>query len=207
MSTFHIRQGRIDDLQAAYYICLKTGDHGADGEPLYQDDPGALGRIFVGPYLAFEPEFSLMLEDSEGVCGYAFASFDSRTFYDRYEREWRPKLCEEFSKPTGDRDHWTPAQEAHSWYHEPDYYCPEPYDEYPSHLHIDFLGRARGHGFGRQMMETLMDALKEKGSPGAHLGVSIRNTPAFGFYEKLGFKELARVGGSSDGCVYFGKKL
>jgi hypothetical protein len=37
-------------------VCLKTGDHGEDAEPLYREDPDALGRIFVGPYLAFEPE-------------------------------------------------------------------------------------------------------------------------------------------------------
>lgn len=197
----------MQDLQAAYYVCLKTGDHGADGEALYQDDPDALGRIFVGPYLAFEPELSLMLEDDQGVCGYAFAAFDSKKFYDRYEREWRPRLCADFPMPVGNREDWTPSQEVHSWYHDPDYYCPEPYELYPSHLHIDFLERARGHGFGRQLMEQLMQALKQMGSPGAHLGVSMRNKPAFGFYHQLGFIELARVGEEGEGCVYLGKKL
>lgn len=207
MSAFQIRQGSMADLKEAYYICLKTGDHGADGAFIYQEDPDALGRIFVGPYLAFEPEHSLLVEDSEGVCGYAFAAFDSRAFYDRYDREWRPKLCAEFPMPKSDKAEWTPSQEVHSWYHEPDYYCPEPYEEYPSHLHIDFLERTRGHGLGRQLMEELMQQLKQKGSPGAHLGVSMRNTKALGFYFKLGFKELVRVGSSDDGCVYLGKKL
>lgn len=195
------------DLKEAYYICLKTGDHGGDGAILYQDDPDALGRIFVGPYLAFEPEHSLLLEDHEGVCGYAFAAFDSKAFYDRYEKEWRPKLCAEFPLPEGEKTDWSPSQEVHSWYHAPDYYCPEPYGHYPSHLHIDFLERARGHGFGRHLMEELMRQLKQKGSPGAHLGVGIRNTRALGFYLKLGFKELVRVGGPVDGCIYLGKKL
>ena len=45
----HIRLAEPADLPAAYYVCLKTGDHGRDGEPFYQDDPDALGRIFVGP--------------------------------------------------------------------------------------------------------------------------------------------------------------
>ena len=47
--------------------------------------PDALGRIFVGPYLAFEPELSLILEDEEGICGYALGAFDSRAFYARYD--------------------------------------------------------------------------------------------------------------------------
>jgi len=57
------------------------------------------------------------------------------------------------------------------------------------------------------MMEMVMAKLRERGSVGAHLGVSLANTPAFGFYERLGFKELVRVGSGNDGVIYMGKKL
>jgi GNAT superfamily N-acetyltransferase len=207
MSTFSMRSARPDDQAAAYYICLKTGDHGGDGEPFYGDDPDALGRIFVGPYLAFEPELGLMLEDEDGCCGYAFGACDSRAFYARYESEWRPRLCARHSMPQGDPSAWTPTQTVHSWYHHPDYFCPEPYEAYPSHMHIDLLERAQGRGFGRQMMEQVMDRLRRRGSPGVHLGVSVRNSPALGFYGRLGFLELIRVGSAADGVVYMGKAL
>ena len=207
MSDFNIRAARPADQAAAYYVCLKTGDHGKDGEPFYREDPDALGRIFVGPYLAYEPELSLVLEDGQGVCGYAFGAFDSRTFYHRYEWEWRPRLCAEFPMPSGDPAKWTRAQTVHTWYHRPDYFTPEPYAAYPSHMHIDLLERVRGRGFGRQMMEQVMDKLRQRGSPGAHLGVSVLNTPALGFYAKLGFRELIRVGTPTDGCIYMGRKL
>ncbi len=82
-----IRPARSGDQAAAYYVCLKTGDFGKDGEPFYREDPDALGRIFVGPYLAYEPELSLILEDGQGVCGYALGAFDSRAFFQRYEKE------------------------------------------------------------------------------------------------------------------------
>ena len=68
-----IRDYRIGDEEAAYYICMKTGDYGKDGEPYFSEDPDALGRIYVGPYLEFEPELALILEDQDGVCGYAMA--------------------------------------------------------------------------------------------------------------------------------------
>ena len=84
---------------------------------------------------------------------------------------------------------------------------PEPYEAYPSHLHIDLLERAQGRGYGRRMIEQVMDTLRRRGSPGAHLGVSMMNTPAFGFYERLGFKELLRVGDGKDGCIYMGQSL
>jgi ribosomal protein S18 acetylase RimI-like enzyme len=57
------------------------------------------------------------------------------------------------------------------------------------------------------MIEQVMDTLRRRGSPGAHLGVSMMNTPAFGFYQRLGFKELLRVGEGKDGCIYMGKSL
>ena len=207
MNDFTIRLARAGDQPGAYHVCMKTGNFGKDGEPFYREDSDALGRIFVGPYLVYEPELSLILEDDQGVCGYALGAFDSLQFFARYEQEWRPKLCAQFPAPTGDSAFWTRVQNVHHWYHHPDYFMPEPYDAYPSHLHIDLLERAQGRGFGRRMLEQVMDRLHERGSPGAHLGVSMLNTTAFGFYQRLGFRELIRVGEGSDGCIYMGKSL
>ncbi|HUS35376.1 MAG TPA: GNAT family N-acetyltransferase [Verrucomicrobiae bacterium] len=207
MSECTIRLARAEDQAGAYYVCLKTGDYGKNGEPFYREDPDALGRIFVGPYLKFEPELSLILEDAAGICGYAFAALDSRAFYERYEQEWRPHLVAEFPMPIGDRAQWTRVQHVHSWYHEPDYFMPEPYDEYPSHMHIDLLPRAQGRGYGRQMMEHLMTKLRERGSPGAHLGVSASNAPAEAFYKKLGFHELTRTGAGDQAVIYMGRRF
>ncbi len=207
MSEPVIRPARPGDEAGAYHVCLKTGDHGRDGEALYRDDPEALGRIFVGPYLAFEPRLALILEDAQGICGYALGALDSRAFYARYESEWRPALCAQFPEPAGDPQAWPPSRQIHYLYHHPDYHCPEPYAEYPSHLHIDLLERAQGRGYGRRMLQRVMDSLREMGSPGAHLGVSVRNTPAVGFYERLGFRELVRVGTDRDGCIYMGRSL
>jgi ribosomal protein S18 acetylase RimI-like enzyme len=207
MSIFIIRAARPADQRAMYYVCLKTGDHGKDGEPFYADDPDALGRIYVGPYLVFEPELGLALEDDEGVCGYCLGALDSRTFHDRYERDWRPSLCARFPMPASDPATWTRAQAVYACYHRPDYYCPEPYGAYPSHIHIDLLERARGRGHGRRMMEQVMGKLRELGSPGVHLGVSVRNTAALDFYQRLGFHKLAQTGTPTEGCIYLGKVL
>ncbi len=202
-----IRPARPGDQPGAYYVCLKTGDHGKDGERFYEEDPDALGRIFVGPYLAYEPELSLILEDEEGICGYALGAFDSRSFFARYEAEWRPDLCARFPAPQGDAGYWTRVQHVYSSYHQPDYFCPEPYAAYPSHLHIDLLPRAQGHGYGRRMLGQVMDNLRQRGSPGAHLGVSALNQSAFGFYQRLGFRELIRTGEGADRVIYMGKPL
>jgi ribosomal protein S18 acetylase RimI-like enzyme len=99
------------------------------------------------------------------------------------------------------------VQNVYSWYHNPDYFTPEPYEIYPSHLHVDLLPRAQGHGYGRRMMEEVMAKLRQKGSPGAHLGVSEVNSRAFRFYQRLGFNELIRVGAGNDRVIYMGKKF
>jgi ribosomal protein S18 acetylase RimI-like enzyme len=202
-----IRDYRHGDEGSAYFVCLKTGNHGDDGEPFYQDDPDALGRIFVGPYLRFEPELALLLEDEEGVCGYALGAVDSRQFYERYDKEWRPELCARFPEPTGDRSRWSRVQAIHYLYHHPDYFCPEPYDEYPAHLHIDLVARAHRQGYGRQMMTMLMDRLRARGAPGVHLGMAADNDRAYRFYTKLGFAELCRQGAGDDETIYMGKRL
>jgi ribosomal protein S18 acetylase RimI-like enzyme len=203
----HIRPAMPGDAPGAYYVCLKTGNNGDDGEPLFREDPDALGRIFVGPYLAFEPELALMLEDEQGICGYTLGALDSRAFYARYETEWRPQLCARYPDPQGDPAHWTRVQEVYSWYHHPDYFCPDPYETYPSHLHIDLLPHAQGRGYGRRMIERLLDLLRARGSAGVHLGVRPLNTRAIGFYRRLGFRELARVGTGNDASVYMGLEL
>jgi GNAT superfamily N-acetyltransferase len=203
MSDCIIRSARAGDQAAAYYVCLKTGDHGKDGEPFHREDPDALGRIFVGPYLEFEPELSLILDDDEGICGYALGAFDSEAFYARYDAEWRPDLCSRFPKPQGDPRQWTRVQRVYWSYHHPDYFRPEPYQAYPSHMHIDLLERAQGRGYGRLMLEEVMARLRQRGSPGVHVGVSPLNGPALGFYERLSFRRLVR----HDGVVYMGRSL
>jgi ribosomal protein S18 acetylase RimI-like enzyme len=202
-----IRDYRPGDEEAAYYVCLKTGNHGDDGEPFYRDDPDALGRIFVGPYLKFEPQLALMLEDAEGVCGYALGALDSRTFYERYEREWRPALCQNFPEPAGEPADWTRSQSIHYLYHHPEYFCPEPYDVYPAHLHIDLMQRAHRHGHGTRMMNELMSRMRAKGTPGVHLGMAASNDRAYRFYKKLGFADLCRRGAGDDETIYMGKRL
>ena len=204
LGEFKIRKATPNDREAAYWVCLKTGDHGAAGEALFADALDALGRIYVGPYLEFEPELAVVLEDSEGVCGYCLGAMDSRQLYDRYEQEWRPRLAKRYSSPSGAPSRWSPLEQVYHLYHQPDYYCPEPYDQYPSHLHIDLVPRAQGRGLGRRMVDKVISVIEANGSPGVHLGMSAQNDRAYGFYLKLGFEELAPDGSGENQAIYLG---
>jgi len=207
MASTRIRNYQPGDKAATYYICMKTGDSGGDGEPFYKEDPDALGRIYVGPYLTFEPDFALVLEVDEEVSGYALGAFDSRQFYNRYEREWRPNLCEKFPPPSGDKNSWSRVEQAYYLYHHPDYFFPKSYEDYPSHLHIDLLARTQGQGHGRRMIEELLERLRRRDSPGVHLELSGTNERAHGFYRALGLQELSRHGTGEDESICMGMKL
>ena len=200
---FKLRRAEPADEPAAYNVCVETGDNGRGATHLYPDDPHALGRIFVGPYLALEPDLAFVLEDDQGVCGYLLGALDSHRFLDAYITKWLPPIQAAHPEPTGDPKQWTPAQKVHYEYYHPDMFLPEPYAQYPSHLHIDLLPRAQGRRLGGDMMRALMDALAAKGSPGVHLGLGEDNARAEKFYRKLGFTELAR----NKGVLYLGHKL
>jgi ribosomal protein S18 acetylase RimI-like enzyme len=55
------------------------------------------------------------------------------------------------------------------------------------------------------MLEQVMEKLRDRGSPGAHLGVSALNPAALQFYRHLGLGELVRTGEGSDRVIYLAK--
>ncbi len=199
---FNIRQCKSQDVDAVYEVCLKTGDAGQDATHIFKD-PKALGHLFVGPYMALEPDFAFVLEDEQGVCGYTLGALDTITFQKRYLEEWLPPLQKKYPDPTGDEDSWTEDQKIYHQLHHPEVDSPKVLESYRSHLHIDLLPRAQGQGNGKKMMQALLQALQKAGSSGVHLGLYTRNTRAFKFYTTLGFEVLE----TNQDTTYMGKQL
>ena len=65
------------DLDAFYAISLATGDVGSDASHLYIDGR-LLGHIYSAPYLRLAPDLAVVVEDEEGVAGYAVGVSDTR---------------------------------------------------------------------------------------------------------------------------------
>jgi ribosomal protein S18 acetylase RimI-like enzyme len=202
---FKIRRCEKRDVDAVYEVCLKTGDAGQDATHLF-DDPKALGHLFVGPYMALEPDFAFVLEDDQGVCGYTLAALDTSTFNQRYVNEWLPPLQAHYPEPIGDLTCWSETQKIYHQIHHPELSFPDSFAPYPSHLHIDLLARAQGQGQGKQMIETLLEGLQNAHSSGVHLGLYARNTRALHFYKKLGFQVLEDESFSED-VIYMGRRF
>jgi ribosomal protein S18 acetylase RimI-like enzyme len=198
-----IRPYRDSDLDDLYRICLQTGDAGQDATSIF-DDPRILGHVFAAPYGLFEPSLAFVAEDEAGVGGYIVGALDSRAFEERMEAEWWPALRDRYPAPPAGLapDQRTPDQRAAGFIHIPFNVPAELARDYPSHLHINLVPRLQSQGLGRQLMNTLIRALRERGSVGVHFVVWPTNQRAIGFYRHLGFTVI-----SAEGPVIFAMGL
>lgn len=180
-----IRPATIQDLPGTYRVCLLTGDAGADASGVYANHE-LLGHVFVGPYVVGEPGLALVVADDDGVAGYCLAAADTRAFEAWGEREWWPRLRAAYPQRTdGAPETWL-VELIHAPYRAPDAIVAD----YPAHLHIDLLGRVRGQGFGRALVERVLAELRTRGVRGVHLDVATANVNAIEFYRHLGFETV-----------------
>ena len=192
-----IRQAKISDMDDLYDICIRTGNYGEDARNLYNNHE-ALGIYYVGPYVAFEQDLAFVLEDKIGICGYVLGTKDTKIFFKKMTEEWLPKYQKRFPMPDGNPEIWNMDQKIVALIHNPRISIPDSLNNYPAHLHIDLLPRARKKGNGRRMIETLHEKLQILGIKGVFLDVGINNLNAQSFYEKIGYKKL-QVTPSKDG--------
>ncbi|NRQ33469.1 GNAT family N-acetyltransferase [Nonomuraea sp. NN258] len=196
-----IRNFRSGDEPALYDVCLRTGANGGDASSIYRNGR-LLGEVFVGPYVALEPELAFVLDDGAGPEGYILGALDTPAFDAECEERWWPRLRENYPLESVAPD--VPDRWIVEWIHRPPAVVPPAVTAaYPSHLHIDVLPRWQGGGWGVKLMNTLLDALTERGSTGVHLGVSTGNPRAIAFYRKFGFEELD----SRHGALFLGYRL
>ena len=192
-----IRQAKISDMDDLYDICIRTGNYGEDARNLYNNHV-ALVIYYVVPYVALEQDLAFVLEDKLGICGYVLGTKDTKIFFKKMTEEWLPKYQTLFPMPEGDPEIWNMDQKIIALIHNPRVSIPDSLNNFPAHLHIDLLPRARKKGNGRRMIETLHEKLQILGIKGVFLDVGINNLNAQSFYEKIGYKKL-QVTPSKDG--------
>ena len=144
--------------------------------------------MFVGPYIVGQPDLALVVADDAGIAGYALAAADTRAFERWAEEEWWPPLREQYPL-TADG---SPESGLIELLYRTPFAGDSVVDEFPAHLHIDLLERVRGQGFGRLLIDQLLEELRRRGSAGVHLDVDIDNANAIAFYRHLGFNEVER---------------
>jgi GNAT superfamily N-acetyltransferase len=189
-NAYRLRPARRADLPGLYEVCLKTGDSGKDGTSLH-DDPTLLGKFYVGPYVVLEPDLAFTLEGPCGAVGYLLGTLDTAGFNARCEADWLKPLRNAVHNPGNDLTTWHDSDWIRRLIHVPDFTFTPALHPFPAHAHIDLLPEARGHGFGRRMMQFLMARMAARGAKGLHLSVAPSNAGGQAFYHKLGFHHVA----------------
>lgn len=195
-----IRHGHLADLPGLYEVCHLTGFGGQDATPVVSDR-SLLGHYFAAPYLVRNPEWCWIAADDGGVAGYLVTTPDTRAFVDWMNADWLPAV--RGILPAQENPSWTPFEAwirrtIHSQAEAPSFV-----DDYPAHLHIDFLPRAQGQGLGTRFIAAFLDKLRAEGIAGFHLGVGADNVKAQGFYRKQGFQVIEE----RPGVIFLGLKL
>jgi ribosomal protein S18 acetylase RimI-like enzyme len=202
---FYLRHAEATDHAALLSVCLKTGDSGDDATHI-EDAPDLVGMIYAVPYQVLEPEFCFVVEDKDGICGYAMGTPDTVRFDKQLAGNWFPQLQARVSAPPSDSSRWKGSDWVRDKIYHPVHVFPESLQPFPAHGHIDLLPRARGKGVGRAAMSYLMDRLFAAGAPGIHLHVALRNLKAQAFYKTLGFN-LLQDQAFPDHTVFMAKSL
>ncbi|MGB1253532.1 MAG: GNAT family N-acetyltransferase, partial [Candidatus Promineifilaceae bacterium] len=101
-----------------------------------------------------------------------------------------PTLRARYPKPAEDDQRWTASDrnlinEIHRGT------APEKgLEAYPAHLHIDLLPIGQKKGWGRKLMHTFWDKLRDLSASAVHLGVSVNNANAVAFYYHIGYHKI-----------------
>ena len=183
-----IRPFRPGDEAALADICLRTADLGGDATGLLDDDR-LWAEVFVLPYVARHPDLTFVVETDDGrVAGYIVGAPDTDDFERWFRTEWWPRVAAGWPLPAAERTRQDGLlRYAYGRGAEPD---PYQSDGYPAHLHIDLLPELQGEGWGRRLIQTLAEALRERGVAGVHLVAGAENAGAVAFYPRVGFVPL-----------------
>lgn len=200
-----IRPFRPGDEAALSEICLKTADAGADATAIFADDD-LWGEVFVLPYVARDPDLAFVVETDDGrVAGYVVGTDDTHAFEDWFHDEWWPRHHDRWPAPDPDLPlELRTRQDGTVSYAYGRRAGAEPFgDTYPAHLHIDLLPELQGQGFGRRLIDTLIEALRARGVTGLHLAADTRNEGAIAFYPRVGFTRIP----SHEDVAAFGREI
>jgi GNAT superfamily N-acetyltransferase len=175
------------DLEACYAISLATGFEGGDASHLYRERK-LMGHIYVAPYALLEPSLALVVEDGDGVAGFAVGTADTVAWEGRLEREWWPSLRERYADPAGvPAEERTPDQRRAFMIHHPAKTPPAVTGAYPAHLHMNLLPRTQRRGIGSKLLDNW---LPKVGAQAVHVGVNRANTGGARFWAARGFAAL-----------------
>uniref|UniRef100_A0A669PGG3 GH84 domain-containing protein n=1 Tax=Phasianus colchicus TaxID=9054 RepID=A0A669PGG3_PHACC len=184
---------------------------GLDGEPstveVLAAHPDLLGDRVLGSFLSLSPEYTFVLEDEGGPCGYAAGALCAERFLRERDSSWLPAMQRRYPRELGILGQGV-LEEALLFFHTKPVAVPLPVlRRFPSLVQLDTAPRVQDVGASRSLAVSLLSALRANGSRGVFCQVSAADHQQLSFYSKLGFIVLPLPCPSSPGMQLLGRLL
>ena len=174
----NIRPYRETDKYNVQRICLQTIKDDIVFEGLNRPNADYFLPLYNNYYTECEPENCFVCTDeNDNAVGYIICSEDVKKWRRIFMKKYYPQIKH---RNFGEKIAAIGEIVAHSMFMK----------KYPAHLHIDIYKEYRGNGTGTQLVQTLVDHLRQKGIKGVQLCVDAEKEKAIRFYERNGFKKL-----------------
>uniref|UniRef100_A0A8C6H239 Protein O-GlcNAcase n=1 Tax=Mus spicilegus TaxID=10103 RepID=A0A8C6H239_MUSSI len=149
------------DEASVYKICREMYDDGV-GFP-FQSQPDLIGDKLVGGLLSLSLDYCFVLEDEDGICGYALGTVDVTPFIKKCKISWIPFMQEKYTKPNGDKE-LSEAEKIMLSFHEEQEVLPETFlANFPSLIKMDIHKKVTDPSVAKSMMACLLSSLKANG--------------------------------------------
>ncbi|XP_075565556.1 protein O-GlcNAcase-like [Pelecanus crispus] len=194
-----------------YRMCQESLDCDPKVAEILAAHPDLLGDRLLGSFLSLSPEYTFVLEDEGGPCGYAAGALCAEGFLQQRDSSWLPAIRPKYPRDLGAG---APAlgqddlEEALLFFHADPPAVPLPVlRRFPSLVQLGMAPRVLDVGASRSLAICLLSALRANGSRGVFCQVSATDWQQLSFYSKLGFVALPVAWGSSPSAQLLGRLL
>ncbi|XP_064419041.1 protein O-GlcNAcase isoform X2 [Latimeria chalumnae] len=203
---YTIRPYYPKDEASVYKICREIYGEGMDDQP-FSEQPDLIGDRLIGGLLALSLDYCFVLEDEDGICGYALGTVDVRPFVKKYKMSWLPSMQEKYSKPDSEKT-LSEAEKMMLSFHEEEEGLPEAFlSHFPSLIKVDIHRKVVDPSVAKSMMACLLSSLKANGSHGAFCEVRPNDKRILEFYSRLGCFEITKNDGFPQNVIILGRAL
>ncbi|XP_065519717.1 protein O-GlcNAcase-like isoform X18 [Lathamus discolor] len=194
-----------------YRMCRESLDCDPKVTEILVAHPDLLGDRLLGSFLSLSPEYTFVLEDEAGPCGYAAGVLCAEGFLQQRDSGWLPAMRHKYPQ---DLAAGAPAlgkdalEEALLFFHTEPAAVPLPVlQRFPSLVQLGTAARTLDTGASRSLALCLLSALRANGSRGVFCQVSATDQQQLSFYSKLGFVALPVAWDSCPGARLLGRLL
>ncbi|XP_043268818.1 protein O-GlcNAcase isoform X2 [Venturia canescens] len=190
---YTIRPYSPSDEDAVYAVCNRiTGVTGTS----------AVADRLVGGYLTLSPELCMVVEDEDGIVGYAVAALNIKSYNQKMAVSWIPELQLKYPLEEITNDVSPNVQEAIRYFHSFTVDVSEQLcRQHASQIYCSVLPTVTDQSVPKRLITCILAALRANGSFGVHTTMSSMDKENHEFYAKLGFIDFNQGQDETPGVV------